>query len=303
MAEPDPVRLVELGPGRGTLLADALRATRAVRGFHGALRLHLVEVNPALRALQSAALEPYGIAVSWHERLGEIAEGPLLLIANELFDALPVHQLQKTRYGWSERMIGLDTAGEALAFALAPGRSPLAALLDVTVREGNYPPGTVAEVSPVRLALADEIARRIVRDRGAALIVDYGVAESRAGITLQAVRSHRPAEVLEDLGRSDLSALVDFAVLARVARDAGGRVAGPVSQRHFLQSLGVQTRAARLMAKATPQQSATIERAIDRLIDPAQMGTLFQVLAICDAQSSAPAGFDSASARNTNGMT
>ena len=303
IGRPAPTLLVELGPGRGTLLADALRATRRVPGFHAALDVHLVEVNPALRALQDAALAQYGIAVAWHEQLGAVPEGPLLLVANELFDALPVRQLQKTPHGWAERMVGLDDGGEKLAFALAPGPSPLAALLDAAVRGGDHPPGTLAEVSPARVVLADELARRVVRHRGAALIVDYGHAASRAGASLQAVRAHRRAEILEGLGESDLSALVDFAALARVASERGARIAGPVSQGTFLRALGVEARAERLAAAATPRQRTAIEGAIRRLIDPAEMGTLFQVLAICDAQSPAPAGFEPACTRNTNGTT
>lgn len=300
VGRPDPVRLVELGPGRGTLLADALRATRRIAGFHGALRLHLVDVNPHLRSLQQSALASYGIAIAWHERLDDVPDGPLLLVANELFDALPVRQLQRTPTGWSERMVGLDATGRSLAFALAPGRSPLTVLLDTAMREAAQAPGTIVEVSPARVALADEIARRVVCHRGAALIVDYGYPASRTGASLQAVRAHRRAEVLEDLGLNDLSALVDFGALSRVAVEAGAHVAGPVAQGDFLQALGAASRAGRLVA-AAPQRAGEIESAIRRLIDPAQMGTLFQVLAICDAQSPAPAGFESARARKTNG--
>jgi NADH dehydrogenase [ubiquinone] 1 alpha subcomplex assembly factor 7 len=293
LGRPDPVLLVELGPGRGTLLADALRATRGVPGFHAALRPHLVEIHPALREAQRQALQPYGGAVAaptWHERLADVPEGSLLLVANEFFDALPVRQLQRTPHGWAERMVGLDAQG-ALDFALAPGPTPLALMLPAAVREGAHAPGTMVEVSPSAVSLAHDVAQRIVRDRGAALIIDYGRNQSGIGATLQAVRGHEKVDVLDRPGETDLSAHVDFEALARAAREAGAEVEGPVAQGAFLAALGIELRAQALAARATPEQRETVTKAIHRLIDPAEMGTLFQALAIGDPLTRAPEGF------------
>jgi NADH dehydrogenase [ubiquinone] 1 alpha subcomplex assembly factor 7 len=293
LGQPDPVLLVELVPGRGTLLGDALRATRGAPGFHAALRPHLVEIHPTLRDAQRQALQPYGSTVAapvWHERLADVPEGPLLLVANEFFDALPVRQLQRTPRGWAERMVGIDAQG-ALTFALAPGPTPLALMLPAAIRDGMHQPGTMAEVSPAAVSLAHEIAQRIVRHRGAALIIDYGRARSGIGASLQAVRGHEKMAVLDRPGETDLSAHVDFAALARAAREAGALVHGPVGQGDFLAALGIALRAQALAARATPPQREAVMQAIRRLIDPAEMGTLFQALAIGDSQTRAPEGF------------
>ena len=200
MGRPPGVRLVELGPGRGTLMADALRATRGVPGFHAAIDLHLVEINEQLRALQGQALAAY--KPTWHARFDDVPEGPLLLVANEFFDALPVRQFEKTARGWTERMVGLDDDGN-LRLALAPGVTPFAsALPDAAV-------GAQAEICEAGLALAGAIGERLERHGGWALIVDYG-HDGALGASLQAVRGHRGADILDRPGETDLSAHVDF---------------------------------------------------------------------------------------------
>jgi NADH dehydrogenase [ubiquinone] 1 alpha subcomplex assembly factor 7 len=289
IGRPDHVRLVELGPGRGTLMADALRATRAVPGFHAALDLHLVDINAPLRAAQEAALGSF--RPRWHERLEEVPAGPMLLVANEFFDALPVRQFEKIPHGWAERMVGLAPDGETLVFARAPGPSPFARLLPPAVRDADLAPGALAEVSPAAAGLAAAIARRLVQDSGWALIVDYGRDLSAPGASLQALRGHRPVDPLDRPGESDLTAHVDFAVLAEAARTAQAQVFGPTGQGAFLCRLGIEQRAAALKARATPQQRAAIDAASLRLIGPDQMGTLFRVLAMGDDRSAAPAGF------------
>ncbi|MBS0517498.1 MAG: SAM-dependent methyltransferase [Proteobacteria bacterium] len=289
MGRPAPVRLVELGPGRGALMADALRATRGVPGFHAALDLHLVDINEPLRAAQQAALAAY--RPSWHERLDTVPAGPTLLVANEFFDALPVRQFERTKHGWNERMVGLAPDGETLVFALAPGPSPFAHLLPATTRDADPAPGTVAEVSPAVIAVAAQIGARVVKEGGWALIVDYGRDRSGPGPTLQAVRRHRGVDPLDRPGETDLTAHVDFALLAQAARDAGARVFGPVGQGDFLRRLGIEHRAAILRKRATDAQKADIDAALARLIAPDQMGTLFRVLAVGDDRCPAPAGF------------
>jgi NADH dehydrogenase [ubiquinone] 1 alpha subcomplex assembly factor 7 len=281
MGQPPSVALVELGPGRGTLMADALRATRGVSGFHASLRLHLVETNAPMRSHQERALAAYKPV--WRERLDEVPAGPLLLVANEFFDALPVRQFEKTAQGWRERMVGLAPDGETLVFALAPGVTPFARFLP------DAPQGAQAEIGEAGRAIAGLIGARIRRDGGWALIIDYGY-ESGTGTSLQAVRGHQGAGILEQPGETDLSAHVDFAAIAAAA-DAP--TFGPVSQGDFLRRLGILQRAQTLKARASAAQRATIDAASARLIEPDQMGTLFRVLAVGDG-ASPPAGFSEA---------
>jgi len=279
MGRPSPTRLVELGPGRGTLMADALRATRGVAGFHGALDLHLVDTSEPLRAAQRAALT--GFSPSWHERLDDVPAGPLLLVANEFFDALPVRQFHRTAEGWRERMVGLGPDG-ALRLALAPGPTPFAAALP------DAAAGAEAEFSEAGRALAGAIGARIARDGGWALIVDYGYDSSVPGSSLQAVRGHRGTDILDRPGETDLSAHVDFVALAAAA---GVPAFGPVGQGRFLCRLGIEARAHALKRQASAERARAIDAALARLIAPDQMGTLFRVLALGDDRSAPPAGF------------
>jgi NADH dehydrogenase [ubiquinone] 1 alpha subcomplex assembly factor 7 len=281
MGAPSPCLLVELGPGRGTLMADAMRAARIRPAFCEAARLHLVETSPALRALQAKALAAHKPA--WHERLAQLPEGPLLLVANEFFDALPVHQFVLGSEGWRERVVALQ--GEALAFATAaPG--PAFALLSDRQREGP-----AAEVSPSGLGLVGAIARRLAAQGGAALIVDYGTSRSMPGESLQAVQRHRPVDPLAEPGEADLTAHVDFEALARAAREAGAMVHGPLPQGEFLIRLGLPARAESLIARATPEQARAIEAARRRLLDTREMGTLFKALVLTAPNMPAPPGF------------
>jgi NADH dehydrogenase [ubiquinone] 1 alpha subcomplex assembly factor 7 len=278
------VRLVELGPGRGTLMADALRATRGVPGFHAALALHLIDTNETLRAQQAATLAAFKPA--WHERLDSVPAGPLLLVANEFFDALPVRQFHKTAHGWRERMVGLAADGETLSFALAPGGTPFASFLPEVAQDAE------AELCEQGRALAADIGARVARDGGWALIVDYGYDASGPGSSLQAVRGHRGAGVLDGPGETDLSTHVDFAALAASASAASqARVFGPVGQGDFLKRLGILHRAEALKARASAAQSHAIDAGLERLIAPDQMGTLFRVMAVGDDRSAAPPGF------------
>ena len=276
------VTLVELGPGRGTLMADALRATRGVPGFHAALRVHLVETNTTLRAEQQRALAAFD--PTWHERFDDVPSGPMLLVANEFFDALPVRQFEKTAHGWRERMVGLAPDGETLMFALAPGATPFARFLP------DAADGAQAEIGEAGRALAASIGARVTRDGGWALIIDYGY-ESGSAATLQAVRGHKGASILERPGETDLSAHVDFAALAAAAQ---APTYGPVRQADFLRRLGILQRAETLKAGASEAQRREIDVTLARLIDPDQMGSLFRVMAVGDGRST-PAGFSDAS--------
>ena len=288
---PDPVNLVELGPGRGTLLADALRAIRAAPDFRRAVRLHLVEVSPVLRARQRAALagavpDP---APAWHDSLDSVPEGPTMLVANEFFDALPVRQFERCRDGWRERVVTLAPDGTSLALALVPGGTQAARLIPPALRDA--PSGSVAEVSIPSRMLAAEVGRRIAAYGGAALIVDYGHARPRARATLRAMRRHGPHGLLQDPGSADLTAHVDFAALATAAGEAGAKTWGPVPQGEFLKALGIEARTAALCRAATPAQADDIAAAGWRLCAREEMGQLFKALALTPPGLDPPAGF------------
>lgn len=283
---PDPLHLVELGPGRGTLMADALRATARVPGFHAAIRLHLVETSPALRERQASALA--GFSPVWHDSLTGVPDGPLLLVANEFFDALPIRQFIRMPAGWAERKLGLDGQGH-LAFTFDP--APGGALLTPLHRDPAIPPGAIAETCPAGLAVAAEIGRRLAAAAGAALIIDYGYDGPAIGDTLQALRAHRPVPVLDNPGTADLTAHVDFTALAQAARQAGAWCSASVEQGAFLTALGIGARAAALAAHATPAQQADIQAALTRLTAPTSMGRLFRALAITPPAAPMPAGF------------
>lgn len=256
----------ELGPGRSTLAQDALRA---MAGAGLRPEVHLVEGSPALRALQAAALP----AARFHDDAAGLPEGrPLLLVANEFLDALPIRQLVRTRAGWRERMIGID--GDRLGFVA--GAQPMDAALPATFADS--PPGTIVETNPGAAAVVAEIAQRLARQGGAALLIDYGHLIPRTGSTLQAVRAHRKVDPLANPGEADLTAHVDFAVLAEIARAAGCRVQ-TATQGEWLEAMGIELRAEALVRSA-PDRADDIAAARDRLIAPAQMGELFKVMAL-----------------------
>jgi len=290
LGSPDPVTLVELGPGRGTLMADALRATRRVPGFHAALRLALVETSPALRSRQAANLEGYD--PHWHDNLAEVPAGPMLMVANEFFDALPIRQFVQGPRGWAERKVGLDETG-ALTFMLEP--APMAAALHPVFADPRIPTGAVAELCPAGIGVAREIGQRLAANPGAALLIDYGYAGPAIGDTLQALRAHRMVPVLEAPGLADLTAHVDFTALAQVAQQAGAEAhPGPgrtIDQGDWLRAMGIEARATALSRQATPQQTATIAAALIRLIDPGRMGRLFKAIALTSPGFGPPAGF------------
>jgi NADH dehydrogenase [ubiquinone] 1 alpha subcomplex assembly factor 7 len=286
LGQPAPLRLVELGPGRGTLMADALRAIgKTVPAFRAAIDLHLVEINARLRERQAAALAD--ARPHWHDSIATVPAGPAIVIANEFLDALAVRQFIRLADGWHERAVVLD--GDRLAFV--PG-SPVADP-PLEPAHAQAPVGAIVEVSPASRALVATAAGRLAAQGGAALFIDYGTPASGAGDTLQAVREHQKIDPLALPGESDLTAHVDFAAMARAARAAGGAAHGPVPQGLFLNRLGIAARAAILLRNATPAQRRDIAAACERLIGEAQMGSLFQVLAITAPGAPTPPGFHS----------
>jgi len=272
MGSPAGTRLVELGPGRGTLMADALRAARLVPAFLDAAALHLVETSPALRERQREALREAGRTAAWHDALGEVPAGPAVVIANEFFDALPIRQFVATQGGWRERLVGIE--GGRLAFGLSG--EPDAPLGPATR------PGDVREWPGAAVAVAQDLAGRLARDGGAALLIDYGYWGPAAGDTLQAVRRNAFADPLAEPGEADLTAHVDFARLAEAAAVAGARPHGPADQADFLTALGLPARAAALKRRATAAQAEAIDRAAGRLTarGATAMGSLFKVLGL-----------------------
>jgi NADH dehydrogenase [ubiquinone] 1 alpha subcomplex assembly factor 7 len=280
---PAPARLVELGPGRGTLMADLLRATAPVAGFRAALSIHLVERSPRLRALQAERLA--GIDVTWHDRIEEVPDGPLFLIANEFLDALPAHQLVRTLENWVERRVGLAADG-AFAFVLDDRRSPLAGALP------DAAAGTLAELSPARTRLARQIGERLAAAGGIAVLIDYGAfADGPTGDTLQAVRGHVRADPLADPGAADLTTQVDFRALAEASCAGGAAVFGPVPQGTFLRAFGIEARALQLLERARPEQRRELRTSLFRLTDAAAMGELFKVLVLAAPDGPLPPGF------------
>ena len=263
MGQPSTVRLVEMGPGDGTLMADILRAARMAPGFLDAAEVWLVETSPPLRAVQKSRL---GERPRWAARLADIPEGaPLILVANELLDCLPARQFVRTTVGWCEQLVGLDADG-CLAFTLNP--TPTAGLLP------DAPPGAVFEQSAAQDALGAELGGRLVRDGGAALLVDYGSDAPGFGDTLQAVRRHAKVDPLDAPGEADLTVHADFPAVMAAAR-AEGADAAVLTQAQFLARMGVGLRAEALLA-ARPDKAPMIGRQLNRLVAADQMGELFK---------------------------
>ena len=277
---PAPFTLAELGPGRGTLLADALRATRGVAGFHAALRLVLVEASPTLRAVQAQTLADH--APVWTDSVDALPDQPLFLLANEFFDALPINQFQRSGTDWHQRMVGV--AKGRLCFGLSPAAPG--------PRFAADPPGTVVEVCPALPAIAAAIGQRIAAQGGAAIVVDYGGGRSK-GDTLQALQAHRPQDPLANPGAADLTAHVDFEVLAMAM---GLAHSGLTDQGVLLRRLGIDQRAARLAEGLTGATLDSHLAAHRRLTDAAQMGSLFKAMAFHPLGTAALSGFDPANA-------
>jgi NADH dehydrogenase [ubiquinone] 1 alpha subcomplex assembly factor 7 len=285
---PDPVTLAELGPGRGVLMSDLLRAAATVPDFRRALRLHLVETSAPLREAQRQHLAPF--APRWVPRFEDLPDGPLLLIANEFFDALPIRQFVRRDPHWSERMVALDGQNR-FVFAEGPV-SPVTRLLIPNGLRDSAEEGAIVEVSPIAVALATAIGARFSRQAGAALFIDYGYFPSAPGPTLRALCRHRAVSELAAPGTADLSAHVDFEAFAQAARSGGAAVYGPVPQTRLLSAMGVVERAAALREGAASSQQQALDRGVERLLDPDGMGTLFKAVALVSPGVPAPPGFD-----------
>ena len=288
MDAPAEWNLIELGPGRGTLLADLVRACSVMPGLRDGMKVHLVEMSPALKTMQSETLKRAGIEAIWHDRLEDVPDGQSLIIANEFFDALPVSQLQKQAGQWHERVVGLAADGK-LTFGLASERVAPALVPSWAATAAD---GDIAEFSPVRDAVAREIGRRITKDMGAALVIDYGHMRSAAGDTLQAIRKHQFAEVLAQPGEADITSHVDFEALKDAVTADGAKAYGPVMQGDFLIKMGLKEREEMLRARADARQRIRLSKGAQRLVSGNQMGQLFKVLAVTHPDMPKPAPFN-----------
>ncbi len=287
MGAPPHARLIEIGPGRGTLMADALRAIgRAVPAMAKRVAVVMVETSPVLRDAQARKLAGAPARIAWATTVEEALQGPCVVIANELLDALPVRQFVRTPEGWRERLVGLD-AGGGLVFGLAGDVSAQIA--------ATAPVGAVLEVPEASDGLVATVAAHLAREGGAALLIDYGSGEAGFGDTLQAVRRHAFADPLGEPGEADLTTQVNFARAAAVARAAGAAAHPLLTQGELLSRLGLHQRAAALKAKATPAQGAAIDAAVHRLTEDGAtgMGALFKALAVSHP-SLTPPGFGAA---------
>jgi len=269
LGEPAELILAELGPGRGTLMADLLRAAGTLPGFREAIRVHLVETSPALKAKQAETLA--GAGAVWHDSVDTLPAGPAIILANEFFDALPIDQYVFRAEGWHERMV---TCRDAFAFTDGPAVSERR-MAELGAPEAKL--GEVFEVNPVARRLVQSLAHRFETQPGVLLVLDYGYDQSAVGDTLQAVRRHQPVPALQQPGEADLTAHVDFAALARAGGSA--KVSPIAGQGSFLRKLGIELRAERLAA-SHPDKAEDLLAGCHRLINPGGMGTLFKVLAV-----------------------
>jgi NADH dehydrogenase [ubiquinone] 1 alpha subcomplex assembly factor 7 len=268
-----PVSLVELGPGRGTLMGDVLRATRKIPEFHDAITIHMVETSPMLAHTQYLRLRHEHPRIEWLDSVEALPESPTILIANEFFDALPIKQFVMTEDGVRERRVAFES-GEFM-FVDGPAGLQLA-------KSGQaIAPGTVMEQCPAARSIMRLLAARLKAHGGAALVIDYGYFGDAHHDTLQAMKAHSFHSVLRDPGEVDLTAHVDFATLMGIARDGGLMVPELVTQGEFLLRMGAEMRLQALLKAAAPAQRDLLITGLQRLISPQAMGNLFKVMAVC----------------------
>lgn len=295
LGRPERVELIELGPGRGIMMSDMLRAARLDPGFAAAVHVTLIEASAALEAVQAKTLAGANVPVSWAADLSQVPEGPAIIIGNEFLDCLPIRQfIQQDRFagadGWRERMITLDQDKDALSFALSP--APLSAGLKAALPDAHSEAkdGDLLEVCASAHMLLDQIAVRFEAAPGRALFIDYGPEETEFGDTLQALKRHEKVGVFSDPGNTDLTARVDFGALEHIAKTLGLESYAAIPQNMFLSKLGLEIRAVTL-ARSKPEAKAKLARQMERLMAPEQMGTLFKAICVQSKGLSIPLGF------------
>ena len=291
LGQPDNCKLIELGPGRGALMSDALRAASLVPEFLQSVEVHFVETSKALRAQQEqlikAQAKEHGRKLPqlfWHDKLADVPPGPSFLLANEFLDALPIRQYQFKHGAWFERLVGLDETG-AFTYLLADQASDNPD--DLSLMPSAPVDGDFLETRPATKRLLKQIAKRASTHPFNGLFIDYGYDTRAFGDSFQAIKNHQFSDPLSDQGLADVTAHVDFASLVQTAKELGLKVAGPVTQRDFLIALGVQERAAQLMqAQENIMDAGQFMTGLQRLIEPDQMGSLFKVVALSAARAS-----------------
>lgn len=282
LGKPGQINLVEFGPGRGTLMEDILRATEPVEGFHKAVTVHFIEASPQLRAQQAKKVAD----ANWHDDLSTVPEGNCLIIANEFFDALPIHQFEKHEGKWCERRVHAENGELQLVLTEA---GPKFALTDPGLHDS--PNGSILETCPMGLSIAGSIAERIAASGGAALFIDYGFRKTAVGDSFQAVKAHEFCDPLTEPGKADLTAHVAFDQLIAAATEKGVAAFGPAMQGGFLMALGMGQRAQQLATAVDEEGQQRILSELKRLTAQDEMGTLFKVLALQEPRMAAPPGF------------
>lgn len=285
MGSPDDTILVELGAGRGTLLNDFLRATAKVPNFHTSINIHIVEINETLREQQKQLLEPYNIPIFWHDDIKSLPHKPILLVANEFFDALPIHQFIKRPDGWRERTVTMNQKQE-LVFGITEQSTPQCAFAPKDYQALND--DALYEFCPQANVIIEALSKHIATHNGAALVIDYGYWNSAFKNTLQALKSHAYHNPLDDVGEADITAHVNFKHLANTALSAGAKAHLGVTQGQFLETMGIHVRATMLQKNS----SKSIDKDVERLIGADQMGELFKCLAVTHRSLPTPYAFE-----------
>ncbi len=282
------MHLVELGPGRATLMRDALRVLHIPsKPLTELIHVHLVETSPILRKVQQETLAQSGFKITWHDDITQLPKVPCCILANEFFDALPIKQFVKQAKGWKER--GVRIENKKLAFTL---KTPQTAIdLSHSPQLEDIPTGEIIEKSAKAEQIMATLCAHIMSYGGIILAIDYGYRAHLSGDSFQALYRHQAVSPLSYIGDADLTAHVNFAALAKIAENSGTRVYGPVTQAHFLTQLGAKTRCLQLQAKASQQQKKQIASAFERLVAPDQMGHLFKVLGVAHPKNAPPEGF------------
>ena len=283
---PNRFQLVELGPGLGTLLSDALRAVDMFSPFPNAIELHLVEISETFRNIQRSKLSKY--QPKWHDDLTTLPDGPMFIIANEFFDALPIRQFKRRSEGWHERLVGLS-ASQGLEFVLSEKQVNSSL---VPARHRNAPYGSIIEICPAAQDILAKVSGAIGRYGGALLIIDYGHDGSLFGDSFQSVKRHKFHPPLENPGQADLTAHVNFGELIDASKSESTAVYGPLTQRDFLLRMGIRARAEILSKYADANSKDDIYKSLRRLIGHREMGEAFKVLVINSTKMQAPPGFE-----------
>ncbi len=295
MGKPEKITLVEMGPGRGIMMSDILRAARLAPDFLKAVSVTLIEVSAALEAVQAKTLADSPVPVNWISALSDLPDGPVIIIGNEYLDCLPIRQfIQKDRFagsaGWHERLVTLDTNSDDLCFATAP--EPISKIVQDTLpaAQSTARNNELLEICPAANQLLDQLSERFRQSSGRALFIDYGPSETEFGDTLQALKRHEKVDVFSDPGNTDLTARVDFGALTELSQKLNMTTTAPVTQREFLSKLGLEMRAVAL-ARSQPDAKEKIARQMERLMAEDQMGSLFKAICFQSADLELPMGF------------